>query len=255
MNLNKTMALVLSFTIISVSAVAFGWGSKVKKFADGAKMVKIEAGEFIMGDDGGEADERPAHKVTLKTYWIDVYEVSREKYASCVAAGKCDKPDGMDDAENGNLPVTGIDWKDAADYCAFARKRLPTEAEWEKAARGTEGRTYPWGENIDCSYANYRECEVGGPLPVGSYRKGAGPYKTMDMAGNVCEWVSDYYNAGYYKSTPAPDPTGPESGKYRVVRGGSFARPMVGMRSADRAGYSPRTKAPYIGFRCAMDDE
>jgi len=227
---------------------------RVRISPDGAEMVKVAGGPFTMGDDEGEPDERPAHEVRVKGFWIDRTEVTFRQYDRCVSEGYCRVPTVAGRVKDKRLPVTGVNWFDAMDYCKWAGKRLPTEAEWEKAARGTDGRNYPWGEKPDCTLANFRECEIGHPLPVGTYPGGASPCGALDMAGNVWEWVADWYDPRYYKTSPRTDPRGPAAGKYRVVRGGSWTRYMAGMRSADRGGFTPQTRADDIGFRCATSD-
>jgi len=249
----KRLAIFMLMLAIIVTTCAALSKFKEKVYPDGSHMVRIPAGEFMMGDDRGDADERPAHKVLLKVYWMDKTEVTCKLYDRCVAEGSCKAPEKYAGAQEESRPAVGVSWEDAAAYCAWAGKRLPTEAEWEKAARGAEGREYPWGAGIDCTLANYRECGVERTLPVGSYPKGASAYGMLDMAGNAWEWVADYYDPEYYKTAPPQDPKGPESGKYRVARGGSWNRPLYGMRSADRGGFKPETRSDDIGFRCASD--
>ena len=250
---NYKVAIILPVLLVSCVAIE---QDKIKEgaFSDGAPMVMITSGSFIMGDDNGEPDERPARKVIVDTFWMDKFEVTYEHYERCVAAGKCREPENYSEVKNKKRPVVGVSWGDAAAYCAWAEKRLPSEAEWEKAARGDDGKTYPWGDRIDCTLANYRECSRGRTLPVGSYPNGAGQYGTLDMAGNAWEWVADYYDPKYYRSAPESNPKGPITGKYRVARGGSWARPLFGMRAADRAGFKPDTRSDDIGFRCARDE-
>jgi formylglycine-generating enzyme required for sulfatase activity len=212
--------------------------------------VMIPAGPFTQGSTHGEEDERPARKVTVKSFAIDRTEVTRADYAACVAAGRCkatsDQPPG-DGAASGNakLPVTGVDWNDAQAYCRYAGGRLPSEAEWEKAARGTDGREYPWGNEIDCARANWGNFEgegpcagknPGHPVAVGQYPSGASPYGLLDMGGNVWEWVADKYD---------------EDPSRRVVRGGSCCSFFVGPRSANRNAWAPEHRDGDLGFRCA----
>ena len=210
----------------------------------GHDRVSIPGGSFTQGSTRGEEDERPARKVTLKAFAIDRTEVTRGDYAACVAARRCkasgDKSDG-----DAKLPVTGVDWNDAQAYCKFAGGRLPSEAEWEKAARGTDGREYPWGNDIDCARANWGNFEnegpcagknPGHPVAVGQYPSGASPYGVLDMGGNVWEWVADKYDQ---------DP-----GR-RVVRGGSCCSFFVGPRAANRNAWAPEHRDGDLGFRCA----
>jgi len=191
--------------------------------ADGMVMVYVPAGEFLMGssDADGQArdDEKPQHTVYLDAYWIDRTEVTNAQYRKCVEAGACREPECWSVRDQ---PVVCVGWGDAQAYAAWVGGRLPTEAEWEKAARGMDGRIYPWGNGApDCSRANYSSC-VGRPAVVGSYPAGASPYGALDMAGNVWEWVADWYEEGYYARSPDRNPQGPAYGGLWVVRGGSF---------------------------------
>jgi serine/threonine protein kinase/formylglycine-generating enzyme required for sulfatase activity len=217
-------------------------------------MVYVPAGEFIMGSDEGDSHERPVHTVHLDAFYVDKYEVTNAQYRACVEAGACDTPKNTtyyDNADYAQHPVVYVTWDDADAYCRWAGKRLPTEAEWEKAARGTDGRTYPWGEGIDCEHAQYSGCP-GDILPVGSKPAGASPYGALDMAGNVYEWVADWYGE-YYSQSPARNPPGPDSGTMKVVRGGAWLVTQWNARCAYRGWYGYRDD--HVGFRCAKDSE
>jgi formylglycine-generating enzyme required for sulfatase activity len=231
-------------------------------------MVYVPAGEFQMGSTDADinavltkcsdckrdwyTDEQPQHAVRLDAFWIDRTEVTNAQYQKCVDAGACRVADMplYDPQGRPNHPVVEITWNDAQVYCRWAGARLPTEAEWAKAARGTAARTYPWGDDMpDCNKAQYRDCG-GQTVPVGSRAAGASPYGALDMAGNAWEWVADWYGRGYYADSPANDPKGPESGEYRVLRGGSWYDGWYYIRGAIRDPYSPSDRHFNVGFRC-----
>jgi serine/threonine protein kinase len=209
------------------------------------EMVLAPAGAFEMGSRNGDFDESPVHTVRLDDYYIDKYEVTNELYARCVQAGECQPPSSSSsythDSYYGNpefddYPVIWVDWQQAQTFCQWRGARLPSEAEWEKAARGTHGRTYPWGEGFDCTKANYGGCS-GDTEQVGAFPDGASPYGALDMAGNVWEWVADWYDDNYYSISPSENPAGPASGQYRVLRGGSWSHGAVYVRTALRVRY------------------
>lgn len=232
---------------------------------DGAPMLLVPAGEFLMGSNDGGSDEKPVHRVFLDAFYMDQYEVTTERYALFLQATGRKQPFRWDEVSlgsHGDRPVIGVDWHDADAYCRWAGKRLPTEAEWEKAARGTDGRKYPWGNEEPTSrHANFnRSC--GGLfssckpysdvlVSVGSYEDGKSPYGIYDMAGNVWEWTADWYDSNYYQSSPSRNPTGPSSGEYRVLRGGSWPHIPPGVRSATRYDYSLAKRYGGNGIRCA----
>jgi formylglycine-generating enzyme required for sulfatase activity len=218
-------------------------------------MVYVPAGTFQMGsnwrDRSANEYEKPPHLVTLDAFWIDRTEVTNAQHAHCVAAGVCQISAFAYDARfNGaDYPVVGVGWQDAADYCRWVGGRLPTEAEWEYAARGPGGHIYPWGNDPpDDTLLNYNG-NVGDTTKVGSYPKGQSWVGALDMAGNVWEWVNDWY--GEYPSEPQVNPTGPTSGEYRVARGSSWDDDRNYARVAIRSRIAPDLRYIYIGFRCA----
>jgi formylglycine-generating enzyme required for sulfatase activity len=241
--------------------------------ADGAEMVKIPAGEFKMGSTESNK-EKPVHVVTLRDFCIDKYPVTNGQYRKfCDATGRDYPPDpsfsGMPYyfVRHPDYPVVNVSWEDSRAYCGWAGKRLPTEAEWEKAARGQDGRKYPWGnadpDGTQCNFADkcsglqWADKNVDDGFartsPVKQYPAGASPYGVMDMAGNVWEWCTDWYAANYYKKSPAENPSGPETGSDRVLRGGSWAREAAHLRCAYRYWCVPSYRLVLIGFRCAVN--
>ena len=251
---------------------------------DSAEIVFVPAGEFIMGSNPNEpyfwGAEAPKHNVYLDAFWIYRTEVTNAMYRTCVDAGACPRPaeevsrthgDYFISSKYDNYPVIYVTYDDALSYCAWADARLPTEAEWEKAARGTDGRLFPWGnEEIQNYYANF--CDVGCPnpepteiewqfddgyrdvAPAGSFPAGTSPYGAWDMAGNVLEWVSDWYAAGYYSVSPYENPMGPADGSRHPIRGGSWWSGRAGLRPAARASKSLDYESDMVGFRCAVDN-
>jgi formylglycine-generating enzyme required for sulfatase activity len=255
----------------------------------GITMVYVPAGEFLMGsadsDPKADDEEKPQHTVYLDGYWIGQTEVTNAQFAKFIAAGGYSKPEYWTDNgwwwkesqgitqpfywtdvqwNNPDYPVVAVSWYEAAAYAKWAGVRLPTEAEWEKAARGTDGRTYPWGNSWDTTRLNFcdRNCTVewkdstaddgyGTTAPVGSYASGVSPYGVLDMAGNVWEWVADWYSASYYSQSPASNPGGPTWGTGRVVRGGCWDSDRGRTRCAYRQGIGPDYNDIYCGFRVA----
>ena len=256
--------------------------------ADHAEMVYVPGGTFQMGSSEEElnvafemcdqylgngrcqrsrfGDESPQHQVTLDSFWIDQTEVTTAQYARCVDSGICAPADCFHEFPilAPDQPVGCVSWFDAEDYCEWAGACLPTEAEWEYAARGPQGFSFPWGNAFDPSRANY--CDVNctyrwrddtfddgfsWPAPVGSFPAGVSWCSAMDMAGNNWEWVADWYDSEYYANSPEFNPQGPDSGSRRVLRGGSchFFPPYL--RSARRSGNLPDSIYASGGFRCA----
>jgi serine/threonine-protein kinase len=244
-------------------------------------QVYVPAGVVRMGgldvqSDG--RDEQPAHNVSLDAFWIDQLEVTNAMYMLCVQAGRCTSPiDWASDRRNSyfnteefkDYPVVHVTWGQASVYCAWAQRRLPTEAEWERAARGDDFRNFPWGdEPPNETYANFNLL-VRDTSRVGSYAAGASPFGALDMAGNVWEWVADLYKGEYYSVSPEHNPLGPEtnSTNRRVIRGGSYLDTWIDLRVSKRgSALGPLPNAPFdtpdregehssrIGFRCAADE-
>jgi formylglycine-generating enzyme required for sulfatase activity len=232
----------------------------------GVPMRLVPAGEFQMGSANGESDEMPVHTVYLDAFYIDKYEVTNAHYKVCVDADGCTPPKTtmsyIRDSYYGNLefdnyPVIYVDWNQAKAYCEWHGASLPTEAQWEKAARSTDGRTYPWGEGIDCDKANYSGKDgscIGDTTEVGRYESGKSPYGVYDLAGNVWEWTADRYSVTYYQDSPSENPLGPDLGlgQFRVLRGSSW----LNLGGYDlHSAYRFREDLTYayydIGFRCA----
>jgi eukaryotic-like serine/threonine-protein kinase len=231
----------------------------------GIAMRLVSAGNFIMGNsDSQYSEEKPTHTVYLDDFYIDRYEVTNVMYKACVDTGACQPPDQTTSStrdsyygntEYDNFPVIFVGWEDANAYCQWRGMKLPSEAQWEKAARGPDGRTYPWGENIDDTYANYND-SAGDTTEVGSYEKGKSPYGLYDMAGNAWEWVADWFSSSYYLDTPLTNPPGPVSGDYRVLRGGSWHNQAETVATSSR-GWNQLEffENTDFGFRCAMDGQ
>jgi formylglycine-generating enzyme required for sulfatase activity len=250
---------------------------------DNKNLMCVPSGEFIMGasdaDQLADEDEKPQHKVYLNAFWLDQTEVTNEEYARCMTDGIC-QPEIYETTALTYIPYSvHPDFKeypaliyiadDAAAYCKWAGRRLPTEAEWEKAARGTDGRIYPWGNILDCGLANYYTCEnipvydPNGPrcgyssycrtLRVDSFPGGASPYGILNMSGNVWEWVSDWYSTEYFLNSPQENPQGPDSGDFRVRKGGGAVSLAKDLRVSSRAsGKGEHYFDGQMGFRCAV---
>ena len=246
--------------------------------AKGVSMLLVPAGKFVMGSsaregflecsrhysycyESGFKDVEPAHKVYLDAFYIDKYEVTNAQYKVCVEQGACEPPRKIDaqyhssyydNTEFAEYPVVNVDWKQSQDYCEWRQSNLPTEAQWEKAARSDDNRTYSWGEDLSCQYANYAGCE-GDLTAFGSYEDGKSPYGVYEMIGNVSEWVADWYSETYYSISPIENPLGPESGQFRVMRGGSYGAYVSSLMTYSRSGAFPDRYSSSLGFRCAKE--
>ena len=222
--------------------------------ADGMAMVHIPEGEFVMGlDDTAFFYEKPAHVVFLDEYWIDRLEVNNAQYRRCVEDGVCGEPEAWTDVNyNADDQPAIVTWESARAYCEWAGGRLPTEAEWEKAARGTDGRIWPWGNDWEENRANVGGDEDGFDFtaPVGSFPGDSSPYGLLDVAGNAAEWVADWYDDEYYARSPASNPTGPASGEQRIHRG-TIANAGGGPEKSRSAARYPSDSTWEFGVRCA----
>ncbi len=232
---------------------------------DYSNFVFIPGGEFIMGKDSSvPADFSPAHKISLDGFWIQQAEVTNQQYAQCVSDGKCDLPVQeskvpywYEDAYDANHPVVGVTWFQANQYCSYIHSRLPTESEWEITARGQDGKSFPWGgDKPNCNYLNFNGClEPAKPYDIRSFPFGTSDFGAMDMAGNVFEWVNDWYVKDYYLSSPSINPTGPLDGWKKVYRGGSYNSSEEEIGSYLRFALEPEKQTPDLGFRCVLQGD
>lgn len=241
----------------------------------GISMQLIPAGEFEMGSNNGDLDERPPHAVYLDTFYIDTFEVTNAMYRECVNSGVCQPPTQFDsytrsiyynDSQYDIYPVVYVTWDMAQTFCAWRGGRLPTEAEWEKSARGSQGYKYPWGNELNGNIMNF--CDGNCPLgwadqnhndgfddtaPVNSFPEAVSSYGVYNLSGNVWEWVADWYSSSYYASSPQENPIGPSAGNRRVIRGGSWGDVIDYTRAARRSKFDPTVPYSTLGFRCAVD--
>ncbi|MBI4732460.1 MAG: formylglycine-generating enzyme family protein [Chloroflexi bacterium] len=239
-------------------------GSSVA-WVDMSYVVYVPPGEFQMGENETEpSDHSPAHTVYLDGFWIHQTEVTNRMYALCVDLGICTvpyhetgKPYWYANPAHADAPVVGVDWYNAEAYCEWIEGRLPTEAEWEKAARGTNGDPYPWGdEDPTCDLLNFDDClEPSNPIDVRSYFYGASPFELADTAGNASEWVFDWYDEEYYAVSPIENPTGPVDGDLRVVRGSNFTSEAEAVPVYLRSAVDPLEHHAEVGFRCVLGGE
>jgi formylglycine-generating enzyme required for sulfatase activity len=223
-------------------------------------MVVVPAGYFQMGSSTGQADEQPEHPVFLDTFYLDRFEVTNAQYRRCATGGGCTQsnaadsfthPGYRDDPAYDNYPVIGVTWDQAATYCRWVGKRLPTEAEWEYAASGPQNFTWPWGNTFNAGYAAASTADV---QPVNSFSEGASRFGLYNMAGNVGEWVADVFDQQFYANSPAVNPISQGSGDGRIFRGGSFGNPDSAFYTTSRRYGNLRTFSDVdIGFRCAQD--
>jgi formylglycine-generating enzyme len=230
---------------------------------DAAPMVFVPEATFWMGtrEEIGEFDEKPAREVNIRSYFIDLYEVTNAQYQKFIEATRRPRQEVMvffDDVSvlfQPTLPAVGVSWFDANAYCAWSEKRLPTEAEWEHAARGDDQRQWPWGASFIEGTANIRGEEDGFTYtsPVGGYEAGRSAFGLYDMSGNALEWVWDWYSEFFYKEGQVTLPKGPDEGMTKTLRGGSWDNSMNDARTTKRYAVSPNRKEATIGFRCAMD--
>ena len=259
-------------SVIPLIEVAIPNTQKEVRLADGKVMVYVPGGEFLRGsledDPLADEDERPQHPVFVDGFWIDKTEVTNGEYQLCVDSGVCTPQRHQGQRFAGaDQPVVGVDWFQSVTYCQWVGGSLPTEAQWEKAARGTDGRIYPWGNDFDGSRLNY--CDVNCiqdwkdrrvsdgyayTAPVGNFPAGASPYGALDMSGNVWEWTADWYDPDYYPRTEYYNPMGPAAGQQRVIRGGSWHYAGRNLRAPNRHKDVPTFRYDKIGFRCVVNE-
>ncbi len=256
------------FVLLSLSVAPPSFAAATHSSED---MVFIPAGKFQMGsrksllelrphdlfntDRHALGPENPAHEVYLDAFFIDIFEVTNKKYEKYVDNTGAKKPRGWKkSAFNGDRqPVVGVSWKEAATYCKWRGKRLPTEAEWEKAGRGKRPIKYPWGNSPpDSEKLNYNE-EKMKTAAVGSYKKGKSDYEIHDLAGNVSEWVHDWHSPEYYLFAPKKNPRGPEKGQYKIIRGGNWRNQADDVSLTYRNATAPNVRNDTVGFRCAKN--
>ena len=241
-------------TFISVSLAGPASGAQMA-WLDGSRLVYVPAGDFVMGLGYGNAPQRT---VTLDGYWIYQTDVTNRMYVQCVATGNCAAPAQeigapvFDNPEFGDQPAVGVTWDMAANYCAWMQGALPSEAQWEKAARGLAGNLYPWGNDEPaCDLLNFGDC-LGHTTAVTDFANSPSPYGLFDMAGNIFNWINDFYGEAYYESAPSSNPGGPSGGDSHVIRGSSFESEPEQVLSALRHFGAPAYHSRDLGFRCVV---
>lgn len=246
----------LIFSFIFVSVISVFPQTQVPQ-----GMVRVSGGYFPMGtSSAGADDEKPLHFVYTAAFFIDKYEVSNAQYGEFLRATGHPKPKFWDDERfNGpDRPVVGVSWYDAMAYARWKGRRLPTEAEWEKAARGTDARPFPWGKKFDRGFFFFFVNIFGGDdnyaftAPVTYYQSGRSPFGVFNMSGNVWEWCLDWYAGDYYRFSPEMNPEGPAAGSEKILRGGSWVNDIDGVRATRRAHNDPNTKNEIAGFRTVL---
>ncbi len=264
-----------AFALLLILMVVFSikvFGEKIihGKIPEIKGMIFIPGGTFIMGSDQGGKDAQPAHEVYVSAFYMDRYEVTNGQYKQFIDSTGYPAPyldpkkyplaehynwkNAVYPPGTENLPVVLVSWEDANAYAKWAGKRLPTEAEWEKAARGDKGFIYSWGNQWDSTQCNSRISALNCAVAVTRYAQGASPYGIFNMTGNVWEWCADWYNNAYYKNSPKQDPKGPDRGATRVIRGGSWDTYGVERLSAySRESQFPSVRSYDIGFRCVKE--
>lgn len=256
LSLIAIMILAGGYLLVSSSSHNTKAGDTWERPEDKMEMVYVPKTTFPlttfrMGSNDGESNEQPVHRVNLDAFWIDKTEVTNGQYALCVADGTCEKPRFISGAQQ---PVVGVDWRNANDYCKWVKRRLPTEAEWEYAARGPKGNLFPWGNSSpSCELLNYDMC-IGEPTIVDSNSpEGDSWVGVSNMAGNVSEWVNDWYDDDYYANSPSQNPIGPTVSLTKVMRGGSYEDNTFDVRSSNRFSRDHTHSSESLGFRCAAD--